>query len=93
MEDILYYSSLYDYYGELLTKTEQKYFQEYYFENLSLQEIADNHNISKNAISKSIKETKNKLIHYENTLHLLSNKKTIKQLLSEEEYLKVEKYI
>ena len=32
---------LYDYYGELLTDKQRLYFEDYYFNDLSLQEIAD----------------------------------------------------
>ena len=93
MEDILYYSNLYDYYGSLLTSKEKEYFEEYYFNNLSLQEIADNYNISKNAVSKSLKEAKEKLVFYEKALHLNKNRETIKSLLDIDNYQKIEKYI
>ena len=39
---------LYDIYGLLLTDKQRMYFEEYYFMDLSLQEIADNYEISKN---------------------------------------------
>ena len=35
MEDIVYYNELYDLYGELLTDKQRKYFEDYYFYNLS----------------------------------------------------------
>ncbi len=93
MEDYIYYSALFDYYGKLLTEKEQEYFKDYFFDNLSLQEIADNYQVSKNAISKSIKETKEKLNIYEEKLKLFHNKERIHMLLSNDEYLKIEKYI
>ena len=46
---------LYDYYGELLSEDNRKYFEDYYFDNLSLGEIAENNSISRNAIHKQIK--------------------------------------
>lgn len=81
MEDIIYYSDLFDYYQNLLTETQRTYFIDYYFNNLSLQEIADNNHVSKNAISKTLKEVKEKLDYYETNLHLLSNKTSIKKIL------------
>ena len=33
---------LYDYYGELLNQKQRTYFEEYYFNNLSLGEISEN---------------------------------------------------
>lgn len=93
MEDLVYYTNLFDYYSELLTETQKEYFKEYYFENLTLSEIADNNNISRNAISKTIKEVKEKLDYYENKLNLYHNKIEIINNLTKEEYLKIEKYV
>lgn len=93
MEEIIYYSALYDYYQNLLTEVQRKYFEDYYFNNLSLQEIADTYNVSRNAISKTLKEIKEKLDYYESNLKLYDNKNKIKDILSEEELNKIEKYI
>ena len=93
MEETLYLTSLYEYYKELLTDTERSYFEDYYFENLTMEEIADNKEVSKNAISKTLKEVKNKLNDYESKLKLKSNYDSIKKILSVEEFSKVEKYI
>ena len=93
MEDIIYYSALYDYYGGLLTDVMQKYFEEYYFNNLSLVEIAENYCISKNAVSKTLKEVKEKLDYYESKLHLHNNHLKIVSILSDEEIKKIEEYI
>ena len=93
MENKLYLTELYDYYKELLTDKEQEYFEEYYFEDLTQEEIADNHEVSKNAISKSLIEVKDKLETYETKLNLYSNKENIKNILSTEEYEKIEEYI
>lgn len=93
MKELLYYSTLYDYYSKLLSEKEREYFEDYYFENLSLQEIADNHKVSRNAVSKSLKSTKDKLDYYESNLKLLSKKNKIKNLLKEEDYTKIEEYI
>jgi predicted DNA-binding protein YlxM (UPF0122 family) len=93
MENKLYLTELYDYYKELLTDKEQVYFEEYYFEDLTQEEIADNHEVSKNAISKSLIEVKDKLETYESKLKLYSKKEKIKNILSNEEYEKIEDYI
>ena len=93
MEDILHYSNLFDYYHKLLTDTQQTYFKEYYFYNLSLQEIADNFKVSKNAISKTLIDVTNKLDHYESILKLSSNKEEINKLLNKEDFKKIEDYI
>ena len=72
---------LYDYYGELLTSKQQMYFEDYYFNNLSLQEIAENYNISRNAVYNSLKEIEKKLIHYESVLKLQEKSKIIESLI------------
>ena len=46
------------------------YFQNYYFEDLTLQEASDELNVSKQIISKTILQVTNKLKKYESTLHL-----------------------
>ena len=61
MDELVYYNELFDYYGELLTEKQKEYFKFYYFDNLSLSEIAEENNISRNAVSKTLKEVKEKL--------------------------------
>ena len=76
MEDRIYLINLYDYYGDLLTTKQKEYFESYYFDNLSLTEISENTGVSRNAVHKQLKETKDLLEHYEKVLNL--NKKKIK---------------
>ena len=64
----LKYSILFDYYGELFTDKQKEYFTDYYFNNLTLQEIADNNNVSRNAVHKNIKDILQKLDYYEEKL-------------------------
>ena len=56
---------LFDYYEELLSDSQKKYFVDYYFNNLSLAEISENENVSRNAVSKDLKLTKEKLKLYD----------------------------
>ena len=70
MEDIVYYSELYYFYKELFTEKQRQYFEDYYFNNFSLGEIADYYNISRNAVYRQIKLVVNKLIEYEEKLKL-----------------------
>ena len=81
MDDIVYLSKLYDYYGELLTEKQQEYFEDYYFNNLTLAEIAENNNISRNAIHKQIKDALNKLEIFEQKLKLLEKRKQIQEII------------
>ena len=72
---------LYDYYGELLTNKQQLYFEDYYFNNLSLQEIADNYEVSRNAVFNSLKEIEKKIEYYEQVLKLYEKGKKIEVLI------------
>ncbi len=63
---------LYDYYGELLSDSQRKYFEDYYFNNLSLGEISEELDISRNAVHKQLKSAINKLYFYEDKLKIIS---------------------
>lgn len=93
MDELVYYNELFDYYGELLTTKQKDYFKFYYFDNLSLSEIAEENKISRNAVSKTLKEVKEKLDSYESILKLYSNKNKIKEIISSEEFNKIEEYL
>ena len=77
----MHYVELFDYYGELFTDKQKEYFIDYYFNNLTLQEIAENNNISRNAVHKNIKDVTEKLDYYESKLNLYSNNKKIEELI------------
>lgn len=83
MENRDYLIILYDYYGELLSDDNKKYFEDYYFDNLSLAEIAENNNVSRNAVHKHIRSTQKKLSFYESKLKLYEKDKIIKQRIKE----------
>ena len=68
MDNRDYIILLYDYYMELFNDKQRKYFEYYYFNNLSLGEISDNINVSRNAIYKVIKNMEDKLLFYEDKL-------------------------
>ena len=82
MDNQLLLTILYDYYGELLTDKQKEYFKDYYFENLSLSEMSENYNISRNAIHKNLKETVDKLLYYEDKLKLYEKNKKIKKIIA-----------
>ena len=94
MENNLYYIDLFDLYGSLLSLKQQDYFKDYYFENLLLDEIAENDKVTKNAVSKQIKQAKKMLDYYEDILHLHKKSKLIKNEFKDEvDILKrIEKY-
>lgn len=81
MEKFVYLNSLYDLYGELLTKKQQQYFISYYFNNLSYGEISEKYGISRNAIYHQLKLIEQKLMFYEEKLKLYSKKNTINDII------------
>ena len=83
MDKEIYLSALYDYYGVLLTEKQKNYFEDYYFNNYSLSEIAENNNTSRNAIHKQVKETENKLIDYEDKLRLYQKASEIEEIIKD----------
>ena len=89
MENREYLNSLFDIYKELLTKTEQLTFMDYYVEDLSLQEIADNRNISKSSAGKTLKSAIEKLEEYESKLHIEKKNAQIKQALKNKKYSEI----
>lgn len=73
---------LYDYYSELFNDKQKKYFEEYYFDNLSLSEISENEGLSRNAIHKTVKNVANKLYEYEDKLRLYEKDEKIKKIIN-----------
>ena len=72
---------LYDFYGELLNDKQREYFEDYYFNNLSLGEISENVGVSRNAIHKNIKGSEEKLYFYEEKLGLYKKRKFMEKFL------------
>ena len=85
---------LYDIYGKLLTDKQQEYVEEYYYMDLSLSEIADNHNISRNGVYDQINKATSLLEEYETKLHLCEKYKKISDLaLDDDAKAKIEDII
>ena len=82
MEDVIYYNELYDLYGELLTEKQKKYFEDYYFHNLSYSEMAEKYGISRNASFKQLHNVLEKLEEYESKLKLHEKKKKLNKLIA-----------
>lgn len=65
-----YYNILYGYYNSLLTSKQQQMFSSYYEEDFSLSEIAEELNVSRNAVWDTLKKVIDKLEEYESKLKL-----------------------
>jgi len=81
MKDFIYYNNLFDIYGDLLTEKEKDNFKDYYEEDLSLAEIADNKNISRSAVQKMLKNVLDKLNYYESSLRIYEKKLKLSESL------------
>lgn len=81
MEDIVYYNNLYDLYSSLLTEKQRNYFEDYYFNNLSFSEMAENYKVSRNAVFKQLHIVTNKLEEYEKKIGLFEKNQKIEKLI------------
>ena len=77
MEKNVKVSMLCEVYGNLLTKKQLSILQDYYDKDLSLSEIAQNQEITRQAVKDIIKKGENKLFELEEKLGIM--KKTFKQ--------------
>ena len=83
MKEREYLLSLYEIYSNLLTEKERNYFEDYYFEDYSLQEIADNNEVSRAYVSKYINSIETKLIEFEKSLNLYEKRNKIKEIVKD----------
>ena len=87
MEKNVEISILCDLYGKLLTEKQFEFINDYYNNDLSLSEIADNNDITRQAVRDIIKKGEKKLFEYEEKLlfmkRMLKQEKKIEQVLSE----------
>lgn len=84
-EDLLdkkeYFNNLYDLYKDLFTSKQKEYFESYFFDDMSLSEIANINEVSRNAVFLSLKGIQTSLEEYENKLHLFEHKNNLNSLI------------
>lgn len=81
MEKFVEITYLFDFYQELLTEKQRELITEYYFNDLSLGELATMYNISRQSVFDTIKKAQQKLIDYENKLQLWEKYKKQEEVL------------
>ena len=81
MEKHIEVSLLLEIYGGLLTEKQCKVLNDYYNEDLSLAEIAENNNISRQAVRDIIKKGEVNLFEYEKILCIMKNTQRNEQTL------------
>lgn len=77
MEKNVKVSMLCQIYGKLLTEKQYNFLEDYYNNDLSLSEIAENNGITRQAVRDNIVKGENKLFEYEEKLGIM--KKTLTQ--------------
>ena len=82
MEEREHIIELYEIYKDLLANNQRIYFENYYYEDLSLNEIGANNNVSKSYVSKIITSTVNKLNSIEEKLKVHYKESKLKELLN-----------
>ena len=87
MEKHIEISILWQIYGKLLTEKQYNALNDYYNEDLSLAEIAEQYDISRQAVRDIIKKGEQNLFEYEKVLHIMKrtqeNEKTIQLVLAQ----------
>jgi len=87
MENNVKVSMLNQIYGKLLTRKQYEIIDDYYNNDLSLSEIAENNNITRQAVRDILKKGEKKLFEYEEKLmfmkRMLNQEKKIQKVLAE----------
>lgn len=91
MEEKMKLVSLYEVYKKMLTPHMQDIFEQYYYSDLSLREIAANKNISYQAVNDTIKKVGKQLLEYEENIKALEIKQDLMLLLENKEIDKIAK--
>ena len=91
MEEKIEISILLDLYKNLLTDTQTKYMDLYYNQDLSLSEIGEIENITRQAVRTILLKSKKKLYEYEEKLKFMKKELKIKEQIKELNQTKLSK--
>ena len=86
-------SILLELYGKLLTEKQYEFMDYYYNQDLSLSEIGDNNDITRQAVRTILLKSKKKLEEYESKLKFMQKEEKIKKYIEELEETNVDKKI
>ena len=89
MEEKVRISILLEIYGNLLTEKQYEYMDLYYNQDLSLSEIGDNEDITRQAVRTILLKSKKKLEEYESKLKFMQKEEKIKKCIEELEETKL----
>ena len=93
MEEKVRISILLEIYGNLLTEKQYEFMDYYYNQDLSLSEIGDNNEITRQAVRTILLKSKKKLEEYKSKIKFMKKEKKIKKYIEELEETNVDKKI
>ena len=93
MEEKVRISILLELYGKLLTEKQYEFMDYYYNQDLSLSEIGDNNDITRQAVRTILLKSKKKLEEYESRLMFMQKEEKIKKCIEELEETNADKKI
>lgn len=79
LDEFVRLSVLYDFYGELLNDRKQQIFEDYFLNDLSLSEIAEELDISRQGVHDIVKRSSKELWEYEERLSLVKKFTEVKE--------------
>lgn len=83
LEQIVELSLLYDFYGALLKENQREIFEDYILNDLSLSEIAEGKNMTRQGIYDIIKRCSKLLVNYEEKLSLIHKFDETKEMVNQ----------
>jgi len=83
LEKVALMNLLFDFYGQLLTDRQKDFMELYYAHNLSMGEIADEFNVTRQAVYDTLKRAEQILYQYEEKLGLVARFKSERNKLSD----------
>ncbi|MBQ8781517.1 MAG: DNA-binding protein [Oscillospiraceae bacterium] len=83
IEKELQFCILLDFYGDMLTEKQRDVVDLYYNEDLSLSEIAEHENITRQGVRDSIKRGEQTMLELEEKFHLAERSRTYSAIMSE----------
>ena len=78
-----YISLLFLLYGEVLTESIKRRMRQFYLDDFSLSEIAENEKVSRNSIHESLRNGAQKLMKLEKKLHFLEKNQRLSSLVEQ----------
>lgn len=82
LEAMIEYAMLFDFYGALLKDKNNEIFEDYMFNDMSLSEIAKEHDMSRQGVRDIVLRSREKLVSYEEKLGLVERFNAVKQQIN-----------